>query len=94
MAVTDDAWVRTPRTGGCWRGTLELEQTERGVLPHRLPGWAPPSPLNQQLATVDWAQPSAYDSSCEAVRPSSGATPSGPRGHAGMAPRPAGASTC
>jgi len=32
--------VTTPVTADLVRGALEVEQTPRGVLPHRLPGWA------------------------------------------------------
>ncbi|WP_242582131.1 GDSL-type esterase/lipase family protein [Streptomyces sp. MST-110588] len=39
------------------RGALELERTERGVLPHRLPGWARAQCSDGQLAMVE-SQPS------------------------------------
>ena len=32
--------ITTPITAGLLRGSLDLEPTERGVLPHRLPAWA------------------------------------------------------
>ncbi|WP_335934335.1 GDSL-type esterase/lipase family protein [Streptomyces sp. PTD5-9] len=38
-AVPDAGLVTTPLTADLVRGALELERTERGVLPHRLPGW-------------------------------------------------------
>lgn len=33
-------WTTTPITAGLLHGALDLERTERGVLPHRLPARA------------------------------------------------------
>jgi hypothetical protein len=38
--TTESSWTTTPITAELLRGALELEATERGVLPHRLPAWA------------------------------------------------------
>lgn len=37
---TGHDWTTTPFTAGLLRGALDLERTERGVLPHRLPAHA------------------------------------------------------
>ncbi|WGW13585.1 SGNH/GDSL hydrolase family protein [Saxibacter everestensis] len=50
-------WITTPITADILRGALELEQTERGVLPHRLPAWARKQISDGQLAMAE-AQPS------------------------------------
>ncbi len=51
------AWVRTPITADLVRGALDLEPTERGLLPHRLPRWARSQVPDDQLAMAE-AQPS------------------------------------
>ncbi|MEV2277556.1 SGNH/GDSL hydrolase family protein [Nocardiopsis sp. NPDC049922] len=33
-------WITTPVEPGMLRGAVEVERTDRGVLPHRLPAWA------------------------------------------------------
>ena len=33
-------WITTPITADLVRGAVELEETEHGLLPHRLPAWA------------------------------------------------------
>ncbi|MEE6272364.1 GDSL-type esterase/lipase family protein [Georgenia sp. MJ206] len=38
--TTSLGWTSTPITAELLRGALELEPTEHGVLPHRLPAWA------------------------------------------------------
>jgi hypothetical protein len=50
-------WVTTPVQHGILRGALELEQTERGLLPHRLPGWVRNRFPDDYLARVE-TQPS------------------------------------
>ena len=62
---------------GLVRGALELERTERGLLPHRLPAWAraqAPTPNSR------WRSPSrpAYGSCSAPGRPSSSWTPCRP----------------
>jgi lysophospholipase L1-like esterase len=49
--------ITTPLTAGLLRGFMDLETTERGVLPHRLPAWARAQTPDPQLAMVE-AQPS------------------------------------
>ncbi|SFJ31696.1 GDSL-type esterase/lipase family protein [Amycolatopsis sacchari] len=49
--------ITTPITGDLVRGALELERTERGLLPHRLPAWARAQYTDGQLAMAE-AQPS------------------------------------
>ncbi|MGP4109508.1 GDSL-type esterase/lipase family protein [Streptomyces sp. 4N509B] len=49
--------VTTPITAELLRGALELETTERGLLPHRLPAWARAQGADGQLAMAE-AQPS------------------------------------
>ena len=51
------SWITTPVTAGLLRGALELERTEHGVLPHRLPAWARAQCTDGQLAMAE-AQPS------------------------------------
>ncbi|MEU3463813.1 GDSL-type esterase/lipase family protein [Streptomyces sp. NPDC006733] len=50
-------WIVTPLTGDLLRGALDLEQTDRGLLPHRLPARARAQCADDHLATVE-AQPS------------------------------------
>ncbi|GHH71898.1 lipase [Streptomyces sulfonofaciens] len=50
-------WITTPITEDLLRGALDLERTEHGVLPHRLPARARAQYTDDQLATVE-AQPS------------------------------------
>lgn len=52
-----DNWITTPVTADLLRGALELEHTENGVLPHRLPAWARAQCTDGQLAMVE-SQPS------------------------------------
>ncbi|MGW2324918.1 GDSL-type esterase/lipase family protein [Streptomyces sp. NPDC001700] len=47
----------TPITAQLLRGALDVERTERGVLPHRLPAWARAQCADGQLALAE-AQPS------------------------------------
>ncbi|RJL35678.1 GDSL-type esterase/lipase family protein [Bailinhaonella thermotolerans] len=50
-------WITTPITAGLLRGALDLERTERGLLPHRLPAWARAQCDDPQLAKAE-SQPS------------------------------------
>ncbi|MFD4543430.1 GDSL-type esterase/lipase family protein [Streptomyces bauhiniae] len=50
-------WTTTPLTDGLVRGALELERTERGLLPHRLPARARAQCADPQLHMVE-SQPS------------------------------------
>ncbi|MFC6883831.1 MULTISPECIES: GDSL-type esterase/lipase family protein [Actinomadura] len=50
-------WTHTPIDARLVRGALDLERTERGVLPHRLPGWARRQFPDEYLARTE-AQPS------------------------------------
>lgn len=50
-------WITTPITAELLRGALELERTEHGMLPHRLPARARAQGADGQLAMVE-AQPS------------------------------------
>ncbi|GII51932.1 lipase [Planotetraspora thailandica] len=50
-------WIITPITAELLRGALDLERTEHGVLPHRLPAWARAQVADGQLAMAE-SQPS------------------------------------
>ncbi|MYZ10603.1 lipase [Streptomyces sp. SID2999] len=50
-------WTTTPLADGLVRGALELERTERGLLPHRLPARARAQCADPQLHMVE-SQPS------------------------------------
>ncbi|MFH8347802.1 GDSL-type esterase/lipase family protein [Streptomyces sp. NPDC018045] len=54
---TNDNWTDTPITESLLRGALELERTEHGVLPHRLPAWARAQGNDGQLSMAE-SQPS------------------------------------
>ncbi|MBZ6170686.1 lipase [Streptomyces olivaceus] len=56
MHNTDD-WITTPLTRDLLRGALDLERTEHGVLPHRLPAGARAQNTDGQLAMAE-SQPS------------------------------------
>ncbi|MFC8217665.1 GDSL-type esterase/lipase family protein [Streptomyces sp. NPDC057362] len=56
MNTTDD-WITTPITSDLLRGALDLERTERGLLPHRLPARARAQNNDGQLAMAE-SQPS------------------------------------
>ena len=49
--------ITTPISRGLLRGALDLEQTDRGVLPHRLPAWARTQYDDGQMSMVE-SQPS------------------------------------
>ncbi|MEW2399337.1 GDSL-type esterase/lipase family protein [Streptomyces sp. NPDC046862] len=53
----DTNWITTPVTAGLLRGALDVERTEHGVLPHRLPAWARAQYADGQLAMAE-SQPS------------------------------------
>ncbi|MFE2066345.1 GDSL-type esterase/lipase family protein [Streptomyces sp. NPDC059467] len=53
----DPRWITTPITPGLLRGALDLERTEHGILPHRLPARARSQCADPQLAMVE-SQPS------------------------------------
>ncbi|MHA6629885.1 GDSL-type esterase/lipase family protein [Pseudonocardia sichuanensis] len=55
-SAEDTRWITTPLDESLVRGALELERTEHGVLPHRLPAWAR-AQGDAQLAMAE-AQPS------------------------------------
>ncbi|PWI44903.1 GDSL-type esterase/lipase family protein [Streptomyces sp. ICBB 8177] len=57
MHTAGHARVTTPLTAAMVRGALDLERTERGVLPHRLPAWARAQYTDPQLAMAE-SQPS------------------------------------
>jgi hypothetical protein len=54
---TEHDWTTTPITADLLRGALDLEHTERGVLPHRLPACARRQIPDGQLAMAE-SQPS------------------------------------
>ncbi|MGC9379858.1 GDSL-type esterase/lipase family protein [Streptomyces sp. MH13] len=54
---THDDWITTPITQDLLRGALDLERTERGLLPHRLPARARAQNTDGQLAMAE-SQPS------------------------------------
>ncbi|MFR9775389.1 GDSL-type esterase/lipase family protein [Micromonospora sp. MS34] len=56
MAPTAD-WLTTPITAELLRGALDLERTEHGVLPHRLPARARAQNVDPQVAMAE-AMPS------------------------------------
>jgi hypothetical protein len=54
---TEHGWITTPVTAGLLRGALDVEHTEHGVLPHRLPARARAQNTDGQLAMAE-SQPS------------------------------------
>ncbi|ORT60780.1 GDSL-type esterase/lipase family protein [Streptomyces sp. CB03238] len=54
---TNENWITTPVTADLLRGALDVERTERGVLPHRLPAWARAQCADGQLTMAE-TQPS------------------------------------
>ncbi|MFI5724543.1 GDSL-type esterase/lipase family protein [Streptomyces cyaneofuscatus] len=87
---TRHGWTATPITLGILRGALDLERTERGVLPHRLPAHAREQIPDGQLAMAE-SQPSgvrlAFRSRATAVELDVVATK---RVYPGAPPRPDG----
>src|SRR5262245_18756306 len=56
-APRETDWITTPVTADLLRGALDVEHTEHGVLPHRLPARARAQCADGQLAMAE-AQPS------------------------------------
>ncbi|OAR26756.1 lipase [Streptomyces sp. ERV7] len=54
---TQDDWITTPVTADLLRGALDVERTQHGVLPHRLPARARAQNTDAQLAMAE-SQPS------------------------------------
>ncbi|WP_406437749.1 GDSL-type esterase/lipase family protein [Streptomyces sp. NBC_01613] len=54
---TEHDWITTPVTADLLRGALDVERTEHGVLPHRLPARARAQCTDPQLAMAE-SQPS------------------------------------
>lgn len=54
---TPHDWITTPVTADLLRGALDVERTEHGVLPHRLPARARAQNTDEQLAMAE-SQPS------------------------------------
>lgn len=54
---TEHDWITTPVTAELLRGALDVERTEHGVLPHRLPARARAQCTDPQLASAE-SQPS------------------------------------
>ncbi|MEU6179141.1 GDSL-type esterase/lipase family protein [Streptomyces coeruleorubidus] len=54
---TEHDWITTPLTADLLRGALDVERTEHGLLPHRLPARARAQNTDAQLAMAE-AQPS------------------------------------
>ena len=50
---TTHNWITTPVTADLLRGALDLDRTEHGVLPHRLPAWARAQYFDGQLAVAE-----------------------------------------
>lgn len=90
MTEAMDTWITTPVTAELLRGALEVESTDRGVLPHRLPASARARIPDGQLAMAE-AQPSGvrivFRSRATAVALDVVATK---RVYAGAPPRPDG----
>lgn len=57
MSTTEPLPITTPVTADLLRGALDVERTEAGLLPHRLPAWARAQFADGQLAMAE-AQPS------------------------------------
>ncbi|MFJ4981649.1 GDSL-type esterase/lipase family protein [Streptomyces coeruleorubidus] len=87
---TEHDWITTPLTADLLRGALDLERTEHGLLPHRLPARARAQNTNAQLAMAE-AQPSgvrlAFRTAATAVELDTLRTK---RDYAGFPPRPDG----
>lgn len=90
MDTEHDDWITTPITADLLRGALDLERTEHGVLPHRLPAWARAQCADGQLAMAE-SQPSgvrlAFRTSATVIELDTLPTK---RDYVGAPPRPAG----
>jgi lysophospholipase L1-like esterase len=80
----------TPLTSAIVRGAIELERTARGLLPHRLPGWARAQGADEQLAMAE-SQPAgvrlAFRTSATTIELDTVRTTTA---YVGMPPRPVG----
>ncbi|BBC30269.1 uncharacterized protein SGFS_015630 [Streptomyces graminofaciens] len=87
---TNPHWITTPITADLLRGALDLERTEHGLLPHRLPARARAQCADPQLAMAE-TQPSgvrlAFRTSATAVELDTLPTK---RNYTGAPPRPDG----
>ncbi|WP_210593459.1 GDSL-type esterase/lipase family protein [Streptomyces sp. GESEQ-35] len=87
---TEHDWITTPVTAELLRGALDVERTEHGVLPHRLPAWARAQNNDAQLAMAE-SQPSgvrlAFRTRATAVELDTLPTK---RAYVGVPPRPDG----
>ncbi|NUQ95544.1 MAG: lipase [Streptomyces sp.] len=87
---TEHDWITTPVTAELLRGALDIEHTEHGVLPHRLPARARAQCTDPQLAAAE-SQPSgvrlAFRTRATAVELDALATK---RDYVGAPPRPDG----
>jgi hypothetical protein len=87
---TEHDWITTPVTADLLRGALDVERTEHGLLPHRLPARARAQNTSPQLAMAE-AQPSgvrlAFRTAATAVELDTLRTK---RDYAGFPPRPDG----
>ena len=61
-------WITTPIEAGLVRGAVELEPTEHGLQPHRLPEWARRQIPDGQLAMAE-AQPAGRTGGLPDPRP-------------------------
>ncbi|MFF1465521.1 GDSL-type esterase/lipase family protein [Streptomyces sp. NPDC058330] len=50
---TEHSWITTPVTASLLRGVVDVEHTEHGLLPHRLPAWARAQCADPQLAMAE-----------------------------------------
>ena len=82
--------ITTPVTAELLRGALELERTERGVLPHRLPAWARTQYPDGQLEMAESQPPGCGWSSAPAATAIELDTLPTKRVYAGAPPRPDG----
>ncbi|MCD9879804.1 GDSL-type esterase/lipase family protein [Streptomyces guryensis] len=87
---TEHDWITTPVTAELLRGALDVERTEHGVLPHRLPARARAQCTDPQLASAE-SQPSgvrlAFRTRATALELDALPTK---RGYVGAPPRPDG----
>ncbi|MFF9809037.1 GDSL-type esterase/lipase family protein [Streptomyces coeruleorubidus] len=87
---TEHDWISTPLTADLLRCALDVERTEHGLLPHRLPARARAQNTNAQLAMAE-AQPSGvrlvFRTAATAVELDTLRTK---RDYAGLPPRPDG----
>ena len=82
--------ITTPVDFSLLRGASEVETTDHGLRPHRLPAWARAQFPDPQLSMVE-AQPSGVRSASAPVPPPSSSTSDHPRGLTPACVRPSGA---